>query len=54
VIERVGIKTPQVLLEGYPWQTLNSQNSSSLFLLVTDSKEKPALILKEIDYVSIL
>ena len=30
-----------VLLEEYPWQTLNSQNSSSLFLLVIDYKEKP-------------
>jgi hypothetical protein len=31
-----------VLLEEYPWQTLNSQNSSSLFLLITDYKEKSA------------
>jgi hypothetical protein len=31
-----------VLMEEYPWQTLKSQNSSSLFLLVTDYKEKPA------------
>lgn len=30
-----------VLVEGYPWQTLNSQNSSSLFLVATDYKEKP-------------
>ena len=32
-----------VLLEEYPWQTLNSQNSSSLLLLVFDYKIKPAL-----------
>ena len=31
-----------VLLEEYPWQTLNSLNSSSLLLLVFDYKIKPA------------
>ena len=32
-----------VLMEEYPWQTLNILNSSSLLLLVFDYKIKPAL-----------
>jgi hypothetical protein len=43
VTRRIGVD-PVVFVEGYPWQTLNSQNSSSLFLLVIDYKEKPATI----------
>jgi len=37
-----------VLLEGYPWQTLNSQNSSSLLLLVFDYKIKPAFFMENV------
>ena len=38
------VREAMVLMEEYPWQTLNSLNSSSLLLLVFDYKIKPVLL----------